>query len=163
MKVFNNPKKAVVMILIVIGLFIAYKAKATEIEGGATYASGFNDGYALSLIERVGGDKFDLGVTLVGEQTYERENTIVENNGSIWFGYVAKKPERWWAVLPTEVTIGAAHWIETNRFIGCQQGYMLALKWRFLEDASIGIRHWSNAGVCKPNRGQDLLTIGWRF
>lgn len=159
MKLFDNPKPAVIGIVIVILLFVAYKAKATELELGATYSGEFNDGYALSLVERFG-DKFDLGVTLIGEQDYKGE--VVENNGAVWFGYVAERPKSWVSLLPSEVTIGAAHWIETNRFIGCQQGYMLALKWRF-KNASLGIRHWSNAGICKPNRGQDVLTFGWRF
>lgn len=159
-KIFDNPKLAIIGIVIVIALFIAYQAKATEVEVGATYAGKFNDGYALTLIERFG-DKFDLGVTLVGEQSYK--DGVVENNGAVWFGYVAKRPENWFKVMPSEVTIGAAHWIETNRFIGCQQGYMLNLKWRVYKNASVGVRHWSNAGICKPNRGQDLLTFGWMF
>jgi len=159
-KVFNNPKWVVVGILVVILLFFAYKSQATEVEGGLTYAGKFNDGYALTIIERFGG-KFDLGVTLVGEQDYK--GTVIENNGTAWFGYVATRPDHWVRALPYEVTIGAAHWIETNRFIGCQQGYMLGLKWAVNNNASIGVRHWSNAGICKPNRGQDLLTFGWRF
>lgn len=160
MKLFDNPKKAVVMIVIVIIMFFAYKAQATEAELGATYSGEFNDGYSLSLIERFADGKIDVGITVVGEQKYR--DMIVENNGAIWLGYVAKKPDNWFAALPAEVTIGAAHWIETNRFIGCQQGYMLGLKWRY-KSASIGIRHFSNAGVCKPNRGQDMLTFGWSF
>lgn len=159
MKLFDNPKWVVAGILLVILLFVAYQAKATEMELGATYAGEFNDGYALSLVERFG-SKFDVGVTLIGEQNYK--DGVVENNGSVWFGYVAERPKSWVKGLPSEVTIGAAHWVETNRFIGCQQGYMLGLKWLF-GSLSVGVRHWSNAGICKPNRGQDVLTFGWRF
>ena len=160
MKIFNNPTKAVILILLVILMFLSYKAKATEVEFGATYSSEFNGGYALSLMERFG-DNIDVGITLVGEQKYNDQ--IVENNGAIWLAFIAKRPENWYAVFPSEVTIGAAHWVETNRFIGCQQGYTLGLKWFVWRDASIGIRHFSNAGICKPNRGQDILTFGWRF
>lgn len=160
-KLFNNPKGAVIAIVVLILLFVAYKANAeTEVELGATYSGEFNDGYALSLVERFSG-RFDLGVTLVGEQNYKGH--VVENNGAVWFAYIAKRPDSWVKVLPSEVTIGAAHWVETNRFIGCQQGYTLGLKWRFGSSASVGVRHFSNAGICKPNRGQDILTFGWSF
>lgn len=162
MKLFDNPKKAVVIILLVILMFVAYKqAGATEIEGGAAYTSQFNGGAALSLIERFG--PVDIGVTLVGEQ--EWENVKVENNGLVWAGYVAERPETWFKVLPSEVTIGAGAWFQKDRspITNCHATFHLGLKWRLGDHASVGIRHWSNAGVCDKNRGQDVLTIGWRF
>ena len=161
MKLFNNPKPVVIAIVIVMALFVAYKAKATEIELGLTFTSEFNDGYALSLVERFA-DKVDVGVTLVGEQNF-KDQAIIPNNGRVFVAFVAQKPASWFKILPSEVGIGATHWVQTNRLIGCQQGYTLRLKWRLSANASVGVDHSSNAGICKPNRGQDILTFGWRF
>lgn len=159
-KLLNNPKPVVIAIVVIIVLFGSYKAFATEMELGATFASEFNGGYSLSIRERFI-DKIDVGVTLVSEQDYK--GTTLSNNGVIWAAFVAKKPETWWKVLPSEVAIGATHWIETSPFIGCQQGYMLNLRWRLPGNWVAGVWHGSNAGVCKPNHGQDLLTLGWDF
>lgn len=163
-KLFNNPKPVVYIILALIVLFFAYKANATEAEFGATFDSkGFNEGIALGVSERFLDNKLDLGLFLIGEQKYKKEDIIVGNNGNVTLAYVATKPETWWIILPTEAHIGAAYWIETNRFIGSQMTFNLALKWHIGKHASFGIRHWSNAGTVKPNRGQDMITIGWRF
>jgi hypothetical protein len=162
MKLFNNPKKAVALIMLVILLFAAYKSEATEMELGATYTGEFNGGYGITIIERVFDGKMDIGVALISDQQWE--NVSVSNNGNFFLSYVATRPENWWIVLPTEVHIGASHWIKTQSPInGCHLGYLLGLKWRVTDHASIGIRHWSNAGTCRPNRGQDILTFGWRF
>ena len=161
MKLFNNPSKAVIAIVAIILLFFSYKAFATEVELGATFTGEFNGGSGLVLMERVLDDKIDLGVALISEQ--EWEDVQVGNNGNVFAAYVAQKPDTWWRGLPSEVSIGATHWIKTQSPInGCKQGFMLGLKWR-INDWSIGVRHWSNAGICKPNRGQDLLTFGYRF
>lgn len=160
MKLFNNPKPVVIGIVVVILLFVGYKANATEMEIGPTFSGEFNGGYALSIVERFA-DKIDVGVTLVGEQDFKGD--VIENNGRVFVAFVAQRPENWFKILPSEVAIGATHWVETNRFIGCQQGYTLRLKWRLTAYASVGVDHSSNAGICKPNRGQDILTFGWRF
>lgn len=162
-KLFNNPRAAVVLIIALIVLFFAYKANATEAELGATYASKFNSGAGLVLTERLWENRLDIGLALIGEQDYDKENLVVGNNGNFFVAFVASKPASWWIVLPAEAHIGMAYWIETNRFIGDELGYMLALKWHAGDHLSFGIRHWSNAGTVKPNRGQDLLTLGWRF
>jgi len=162
MKIFNNPKKAVIGILLVISLFVGYKCSATELEVGPTYTSGFNGGVGLTLSERVFNDKLDVGVALIGPQSWEQVD--IGNNGNFWFAYVAEKPDAWIVGLPDEVHIGGGYWFKTQSPInGCRQTFLLGLKWRLTEHASVGIRHWSNAGICEINRGQDLLTFGWRF
>ena len=159
---FNNPGKAIVAILLVISLFVAYKAKATEVEVGPTYTGEFNGGIALTLSERILDDKLDIGVALIGPQSWEQVN--IDHNANFWFAYVAKKPETWIVGLPDEVHLGGGVWFKTQSPInGCYPTFLMGLKWRLGDHASIGIRHWSNAGVCSPNRGQDLLTFGWRF
>ena len=100
---------------------------------------------------------------LISEQDYDKENLRLDNNGNVFAAFVASKPDRWWKILPSEVHLGPAYWIHTSRFIGANMGFTLALKWHIGEHATVNIRHWSNAGTTKPNRGQDLLTFGWRF
>ncbi len=161
-KLFNNPKKAVVAIILIILMFAAYKqAGATEIEVGATYTGEFNGGGALTLSERVFNDKLDVGVAIISPQSWEEVK--VGNNGNFWFAFVAERPSHWVKVLPSEVHIGGGYWFKTQSPInGCKETFLLGVKWR-VKRFSVGVRHWSNAGICSPNRGQDLLTFGWRF
>ena len=156
---FDNKKSVVIALLVLFLLFVSYGVFAAEIEVGPTYTGEFNGGTGLVVTERVFDGKIDIGVALMGEQTWE--GITVGNNGNVFFAFVAKRPERWWKVLPSEVTFGAAHWIKTDKnLIGSRQGFMLGIKWRFKERYSAGIRHWSNSGVVKPNRGQDFPNLG---
>lgn len=159
---FDNPKPVVYAIVGIILLFSAYKCQATEIEFGPTYTGEFNGGAALTISERFLDGKMDFGITLVGEQ--EDNGLTIPNNGNVWVAFVAEKPAGWWAIAPSEVHIGAAYWIEEQKYlIGSRQTYLLGLKWRFKDHYSIGIRHWSNAGTTDLNQGQDVLTFGYRF
>lgn len=164
-KLLNNPKKAVYLILAFVALFLSYlffapEAEGAEFEVGPTYTGEFNGGFGIIFSERFA-DKYDVGITLISEQSWEQVN--IGNNGNVWAAYVAKRPESFWKVLPSEFALGPSVWIKNQSPInGCTLGYMLNLKWR-IKNFSVGVRHWSNAGSCRPNRGQDLLTFGYRF
>ena len=164
-KLFDNPKKAVYLILGFLALFFSYlffapEADGAELELGPTYTGEFNGGFGLVFSERFA-DKYDIGVSLISEQSWEAVN--IGNNGNVWAAYVAKKPENWWGILPSEFAVGPNVWIKNQSPInGCNLGYMLNMKWR-IHNFSVGVRHWSNAGACSPNRGQDLLTFGYSF
>lgn len=165
-KLFNNPQKAVYFIVAFVLLWIAYAvfsgAEAGEIEGGPTYTGEFNGGAFLSVSERLG-EHWDVGFGLISAQTWDEGTDKVGNNGHVWAAYVVERPENWVPVLPSELSIGPNFWFKDNPPInGCQFGYRLGLKYRF-GDFSIGVAHMSNAGTCPPNRGQDLLTFGYRF
>lgn len=163
-KLFDNPKKVVYLLLAFVSLFLAYlffadDAEAAEFEVGATYTSEFNGGAAIVLSERFG--KFDVGLTLISDQSWEQVH--IGNNGNVWAQYVAVKPDKFWNWLPEEIAIGPSIWYKHESPIAdCHPGYTLSLKKRF-GDFSVAIRHWSNAGICDVNRGQDALTFGWRF
>jgi hypothetical protein len=166
-KLLNNPKKTVLMILAFVALFLSYlffgadDAQAVEFEAGPTYTGEFNGGFGVMFSERFAG-KYDVGITLISEQDWEAVHAT--NNGNFWAAYVAKRPDRFWKFLPSEFSLGPSAWIKTQSPInGCILGYHLGLKYRFGDHVSVGVRHWSNAGSCKPNRGQDLLTVGWTF
>lgn len=159
MRLFNNPKPAVFLIVLFLLLFFAYQAWAAEVEVGPTYTGGFNGGVGLTFSERF--SAIDVGVSLISDQQWD--GVSVSNNGNVWAAYVARRPATWWPILPSELSLGPSVWIKTQDPIaGCVLGYMLSLKYR-IGQGSIGVRHWSNAGTCKPNRGQDLLTFGWAF
>lgn len=169
-KLFNNPKKAVIAIVIVILLFISYAALAEddhlEVAIGPTYTGEFNGGVALSLSKRFHRN-FDVGITMVSAQEWEQVD--IGNNGAAWMRFVAHRPENWTPLLPAEVYIGANYWFkEQSPINGCKEGFLLGLAW----DVSlgsfwpnvIGVDHRSNGGVCNgANRGQDMLMLGWRF
>ena len=165
-RIMSNPKKSAGIVLAFVVLMISYMAFAPEAEGaewevGPTYTSTFNGGFVITLTERFAG-KYDIGMTLFSEQSWE--NVRVGNNGNFWAALVIPKPDKFWRWLPSEMAIGPAAWIKNQSPInGCTLGYMLNLKYRFGDNFSIGWRHWSNAGTCTPNRGQDLLAFGWRF
>ena len=166
-KLFNNPPKTVLLILLVVGLFLAYgifnkaRAETTTFEVGPTFTSQFNGGFGIVLSERVL-PRMDVGITLLSSQSWE--NVSVDNNGNFWAAFVTEKPENWWGFLPDEMYIGANYWVRVQEPInGCHAGYKLGMKWLVKDRYSVGVRHWSNSGICKPNRGQDLLTFGVRF
>lgn len=164
-KLFNNPTKVVYILVAFVALFLAYlafnDAEAAEFEVGATYTSEFNGGAAIVLSERFA-DRFDVGIGLFSDQSWENVN--VTNNGNVWAQYIATKPDKFWDWLPDEIGVGPSIWYKYESPIAsCHPGYTLSLKKRFGETFSVAIRHWSNAGICEKNRGQDLLTFGWRF
>jgi len=158
---FDNKKPVIIAIIILIALFTSYKAFSTELQVGPTYTGEFNGGIALVLSERVLDNKIDFGFSLFSEQTFNGQTT--SNNGNVFVAFVATKPDKFWKFLPTEVSLGAVHWVKTDdRLIGSKQGYQLGIKYRFGQ-FSVGILHESNAGIVRPNRGQDSLMFGWRF
>lgn len=157
----DNPKPAVFLILIfVLGFFTLRGCEAEASEGrvelGPTYTGEFNGGFGLIYTERFKG-KWDIGIALLGEQKWDGITT--GNNGNVFGQRIVKSPKERF-----EMGIGAAYWINTDRnLIGCHLGFTLSARWNITDRIPLTLRHWSNAGTCRPNRGQDLLTIGWRF
>ena len=165
-KLFSNIRRKFYLVLGFVPLVVVVstfspETHAAEFEIGPTYTSRFNGGFGITFSERFAG-KYDLGLSLISEQKWEAVH--VSNNGNFWAAYVMHKPSRPWRVLPSEFSLGANHWFKNQSPInGCKVGYVLAFKYRFGNDFSIGWRHWSNGDSCVPNRGQDLMTFGWKF
>lgn len=148
--------------LILVGLFIvgfglmrACDADASEatFEVGPTYSGEFNGGAGLIYTERFAG-KWDIGLMVFSDQDFGK--ITVQENGGIFAQRIVTAGK-------FQMGLGAARWIGTSRFIGCEFGFTLSLRYAFTDRWSANIRHWSNAGACRPNRGQDLLTIGYSF
>lgn len=185
MKLFNNPKKEVWFIVAFLALFfglMAYNARAeSRLEFGTTYTSTFvgeleressrlefaagytgefNGGVGMVFTERFKG-KYDIGLALIGEQEWETKwgPVSVEPNGNVFAQRIVKTPAGRF-----EAGLGAGYWIKApTRITGCNLAFTMSLRWNITQRIPLTVRHWSNAGSCPPNRGQDLLSIGWRF
>jgi hypothetical protein len=64
--------------------------------------------------------------------------------------------------------MGAAYKTKTDDLNGSNWNFAEQLGWRFPQQAHGGrvefsIRHISNAGIKKPNRGEDFLTLAYVF
>lgn len=161
---FDNPRRVVFAVVAVLVLAFTYRAcSASEayLELGPAFTGEFNGGLGLVYTERLG-DRFDLGLHLVSDQQWDGKSA--GNNGGVTASIVFARPADFWRALPSEVHIGASAWIATDEnLIGCHLGYNLGLRWRLSDRFHVGWRHWSNAGTCEVNRGQDLLVFGARF
>ena len=63
---------------------------------------------------------------------------------------------------------GAAYKTKTDDLNGSNWNFAEQLGWRFPQQANSGrvefaLRHVSNAGLKKPNRGEDFLTLAYVF
>ena len=64
---------------------------------------------------------------------------------------------------PTALGIGMAYFQNTNRALGKNLTWSLMMQWNVNDRLALQFRHWSNAGSGKPNLGQDLISIAYRF
>jgi hypothetical protein len=159
MNIFKKAKPGVYLVLAFVIAFVMMRsceAEAAEgtIELGPTYTSEFNGGAGLVYTERLG-KHWDVGLMLMSPQQWEQVPTVDTNGGVMVQRIVTYKK--------LEMGLGAAGWINTSRLVGCHVGFALSIRYNFSPRVPLTIRHWSNAGSCERNRGQDLLTIGWRF
>lgn len=147
---FDNPKPVVYAILLfIIAFFSVRSCEASQVELGATLL----DGYGLVYTESVG--KFDVGVMLISDQNWDDTQTA-GNNGGV-FG------ERLVRYKKFSMGLGAAYWIGTSKVIGSNLTFHMSLHYDLNDRFILNIRHWSNAGSTDNNRGQDLITLGWKF
>jgi hypothetical protein len=154
---FNNTRRTLYVIgafLIVFFGFRACEAEAeTIVEGGVSIVSLETEGYALGITERFAG-KYDIGVNLIGEQTTHGEK--IDNNFIVHADRVVT-----WQNL--ELNLGLAYWQNENRLSGCDTGFSMGGAVNLSESLAIRYRHFSNAGTCSPNVGQDMLLVSWKF
>lgn len=157
---FNNPVKAVVGIVLFLIAFLAFRAcegAESTAQIGTAIASSEISGVAIGYSETFYG-KWEVGAMLYSEQEFRKPegNLKIGHNAIFHVGRVVT----WKRV---ELTLGLAYWQNTNRLGGCHTTFSLAAATRVWSRAWLMWRHFSNAGTCKPNSGQDSLTIGWRF
>lgn len=171
MKVFERLKPVVFLVVGFLLLFFFYKNASAEetsfVEIGPTFTGEFNGGLGLVYTERLYG-RFDVGAMWISDQDFSGRST--PTNAGIMGKFVAERPDSFWKILPHELHLGAAYWVDTDdRVIGCNLGFALHVRYYLTDKLHAGISHWSNGGSCTDedgesiNRGQDLLVIGFRF
>lgn len=146
----NNPKPVVYAILLfLLGFFSIRSCEASQVELGPSLLKGYGLVYSESLGE------FDIGVMLISDQEWDGTQTA-GNNGGV-FG------ERLVRFNKFSMGIGAAYWVTTSKVIGSNLTFHLSMHYDLNDKWRVNYRHWSNAGTTNNNRGQDLLTLGWKF
>lgn len=156
----GNKKSVVIAVAIMISVFALWRcspANADEgvMDVGATYTGGFNGGTAFSYSERLAG-KWDIGVKVISEQSWEGNHA--RNNGGIFGQRIVKSPGGRF-----ELGVGFAYFIGTSPLIGCHGAFELSARYNITPKITLTYRHNSNGSICDQNRGQDVLSIGWRF
>ncbi len=155
-------KKVKPVVYMVIGFLIAFiwmrSAEAATTEGGAAIASSELSGAVISYSERLD-DKWDIGLFVVGEQSFQKAD------GKVRIGVnAAIHAQRVVSWKRLEMGLGAAYWQNRNRLLGCHFTFSLSVRaYSPKERFFVTARHFSNAGSCSPNSGQDMFLFGWRF
>ncbi|KKL56137.1 hypothetical protein LCGC14_2248440 [marine sediment metagenome] len=165
-KLLNNPPviRAIVYILLAVmllWLWLGEDAEAETIFGiGPAFVSGhYSNTIAITLHERFGG-RWEVGLTLVGEQT-TKHSQFVGNNFAFGGRLIIPSPKKRF-----ELSFGGAVWAKQNVIVSCESRFTLTLgiAWNIRRGPwNLAIDHASTAGVCKPNPGQNILSIRRKF
>jgi len=156
-----KPAYIVGAVLVLLMLGFCREAEAdVAVEVGPTIASGeYTEGQALLFTEYFD-NKYGLTLGYITDQViedrsetkfYARPNFFIQGNRYVGI------TERLYG------GIGVAYFNSTNRALGCKVTANLTLQWRASDRVYWNIRHYSNAGSCSPNMGQDLFTISYKF
>lgn len=165
-KLLNNPPAIRIVIYILLAVMLLWlwwpeKAKAETLFGvGAPFISGrYSDGVAITLAERFGG-RWELNLTLVGEQT-DKFDRFVGNNFAFGGRLIVPSPSKRF-----ELAFGGAVWAKQSAIVSCESRFTLTLgiAWNIRQGPwGLAIDHASTAGVCKPNPGQNILSVRRKF
>jgi len=138
---------------------------------GMTYQYDGSKGTTLALASwSTGNDHYELGAFRFLTPQTRLGCALAEPN------WVFEASRRWrlhWRLLDrsgVELFFGggAAYKNKTDDLNGTNWNFAEQLGWRFPKQAGYGrlefaIRHISNAGIKKPNRGEDFLTLAYVF
>ncbi len=166
---FTLPKAAAIAVIVFLGLFfLAISCEEAEadtiLEVGAGVLSGEFSGTPILIVAERFQGKYDIGVGLVGEQTCEcgdfkldlEKETPVPTLAMIFVQRVVT----WKRV---ELGLGFGFWNKTSRVSGSVLMLPLSLKLKLTDRLSLGVRHFSTGGSGRPNLGQDMVSLSWRF
>lgn len=160
-KLFQNPKQVVVLITVFVLLLLllfSVKSRGSDltVEGGAALLRGETPTLGLTITWPQAGPvdtDYELGFQLVGQSDGDsgpQPNAIMVHGALVdgWKNF--------------EAGLGFyAHNVDWE--YNCDFGFHLLARYRFTERLGMQWRHYSSAGSCRPNKGRDLLTLGWRF
>lgn len=159
-KLFDNPKKVVVAIVIFVLIFLAMlwnDAKAeseVSFQGGSAVVKGPTPAVGLNLKWPEAGPgttDWEAGFLLSGQSEFrgEQPNTV-----SV-YGMLVPSWKRF------ETGLGFAYHNNAWSY-SCQETFALMAGYRG-ERLSLRWMHFSSAGSCKPNPGRDFVVASWRF
>lgn len=166
---FTIPKAAALAVVAFLFVFFAAiqceDAEAeTILEVGAGFLSwDYSGGQVIIFTERFAG-KYDIGVGLVGRQEckcrdFKPELDRKTEVDTISFLY-AQRVATWKRL---EFGLGFGFWNKPSRISSSILMFPLSIKFRMTDHLYIGARHFSSGGSGKPNLGQDMATLSWKF
>ena len=163
-----KPWMMIVVFIILLVIGFANEAKAdvdktgVQIELGGGFLSGqYSKAGAIAVQQRFD-NKFSIGMGYISEQwviprrepkTWVQENLWVQAQRHVGL----QVGGNW------DFGIGIAYFNSTNRALGSHFTAALSLEYNFNRKWNVKLRHFSNAGSARPNMGQDMLMIGYRF
>ena len=160
---------ALFVIVALIGVCQEAKAEVTAEIGAGILSGEFSKSGTILVTERFGGPygsryAFGLGVISRQEVT-DRAGDLYKPDSNL-FVFVQRRVSfdvggRPWDYI--SLGIGPAYFNATNRALGSNFTAALSIEFRFTENWSVNLRHFSNAGSARPNMGQDMLTVGYTF
>lgn len=155
-----RPVMLIAALLALLSFGFCREAKAdVRAEVGPAIASGeFTSGAVLRLSQDFG--KFNIGLGYISEQNIvDRSNRTFATRPNLYVDIVRTVDiyGKW------RGGVGIAFFNNTNRALGCNANATLMIGYEFSDRVGVFLRHYSNAGSCVPNMGQDLLTAQYRF
>lgn len=159
-----KPWMMIVAFILILILGFAKESKADErtgvqVEIGGGFLSGqYSKAGAISVQQRFD-NKFSLGMGYISEQwviprkepkTWMQENLWVQGQRHVDLGHF-------------DLGIGIAYFNSTNRALGSHFVAALSVQYNVSDRWNIKLRHFSNAGSARPNMGQDMIMVGYRF
>jgi Lipid A 3-O-deacylase (PagL) len=138
-----------------------------SIGGGSTYQYDGSKGTSLALVTWTwADDRYELAAIRFLSRQVKRD-AVLENPDWVFHA------ERRWSLLHNSAGRlflggGAAYKNETDDINGSRLNFTEELLWRFpwrpaAGEFELAIRHMSNAGLKKPNKGQDFITVVYGF
>lgn len=164
-RLFRNPRAtqilpALLLLPAIAALATTCRAAETQAQFGigSAYANGSTPtlDFAVSTDRGApGGARWQYGLTLVGPSTYmDRKQG---NQAALSVMLVD-------SVGRVDVGLGLAYMRKADIYNGSRANFSLLLAYRFQRwPLTIGLRHWSNAGLKYPNVGRNLAILSWRF
>jgi hypothetical protein len=145
---------------------------AVMVGGGATvWPWHWTDGVVIPLLFELDGSRFELGAFRFATQQYLKSAGWPRNTVSA-YPYWGLSAMRRWQILHRSrfklyLGLGAAYRSETDLLVASKWNfaYLVAIRYSpgshvFLE---LGVRHWSDAWIRLPNRGQNMVLITLGF